>query len=348
MTRNFISGAAVSDRLFSLFVFIHIGAPLLLVFALWFHIQRLSRAEVFPPRALALGTLGMLLMLALVHPVTSHAPADLSLVPTRLAYDWLLLAIHPLQYATSAGLVWALLGATLLLLLALPFVARRRIEPPVAVVDAANCNGCRRCFDDCPYAAVTMVPHPNQRVGRQMAQVNADLCASCGICVGACPSSTPFRSAAELVTGIDMPDAPIGALRERLRQGLAGASGAQKIVAFGCERGARVESLQAPDVVPLSLMCIGALPPSFVEYALRDGAAGVLVAGCRESGCEYRLGQQWTEARLSGAREPRLRVSVSRQQLATAWADAGDEPRLRQALSRLRAALPALPAPAHG
>ena len=48
---------------------------------------------------------------------------------------------------------------------------------PVAVVDPANCNGCQRCFDDCPYAAVTMVPHPNARIGRQMAVVDEWTCA---------------------------------------------------------------------------------------------------------------------------------------------------------------------------
>jgi coenzyme F420-reducing hydrogenase delta subunit/ferredoxin len=274
----------------------------------------------------------------------SQAPADLSVVPGELAYDWLLLAIHPLAYATSEGVVWALLGAALLVLVALPFWPRPALAEPVAVVDAANCNGCRRCFDDCPYAAVTMVPHPNGRIGRQMAQVDADLCASCGICVGACPSSTPFRSVAELVTGIDMPQAPIGALRERLREGLAASRAAQPIVAFGCERGVRVESLAAPDVLPLSLMCIGALPPSFIEYALRDGAAGVLVSGCRAGGCAYRLGQQWTAERLAGTREPRLRSSVPSDRLATVWADAGDEARLRAALQGLRESLRAQPA----
>lgn len=336
LTRNFISGAAVSDRLFSLFVFVHLGVPLLLVFGLWFHIQHISRADVFPPRALALGSLLVLFVLALARPVMSHGPADLALVPQALAYDWLLLAIHPLTDATSAGVVWALLAVALVLLFALPFLRRRAVPLPVAVVDPDNCNGCRRCFDDCPFAAVTMVPHPNARVGRQMAQVNADLCASCGICVGACPSSTPFRSVADLVTGIDMPQAPIGALRRQLQQGLARLSGPHKIVVFGCDRGARVDSLAARDVAPFSLMCTGLLPPSFVEYALRDGAAAVLVSGCRAGGCEFRLGQQWTEERLAATREPHLRASVPRERLATAWADAGDEDTLHAALLRLR------------
>ncbi len=310
LARNFLADAAVTDRLFSLFVFIHLGAPLLLVFGLWFHIQRISRAVVFPPRALALGTCLTLLALALARPVLSHAPADLAVVPEVLTFDWLLLFMHPLMYATSAGTVWLLLTGALVGLVALPFWPQSAARVPVAVVDPANCNGCRRCFDDCPFAAVTMVPHPLRRSTRQMAQVNADLCASCGICVGACPSSTPFRSATHLVTGIDMPSAPIGALRQQLQQDLNALRTEPKIVIFGCDRGASVAALAAPDVATFSLMCTGMLPPSFVEYALRDGAAAVLVSGCREGGCEFRLGQRWTAQRLSGAREPHLRTSV--------------------------------------
>jgi ferredoxin/coenzyme F420-reducing hydrogenase delta subunit len=247
--------------------------------------------------------------------------------------------------------VWLLLSATLVLLFALPFVPQRAAPVPIAVVDPANCNGCRRCFDDCPYAAVTMVPHPNQRIGRQMAQVNADLCASCGICVGACPSSTPFRSAAELVTGIDMPSSPIGALRRGLQQALAATKSEHPIVVFGCDRGVRVDTLAAPDVATFSLMCTGLLPPSFVEYALRDGAAAVLVSGCRENGCEFRLGQRWTEARLAGTREPHLRASVPRERVAVLWGDAGDEASLKDAIARIRtrARPPALvEQPSHG
>lgn len=228
----------------------------------------------------------------------------------------------------------------------------------MAVVDPANCNGCRRCFDDCPYAAVTMVAHPTKRL-RQMAVVDADLCASCGICVGACPSSTPFRSVAELVTGIDMPSAPIGRLRRELQQRLAALdAAAPRFVVFGCDCGARVSSLAAADTAVFSLICTGQLPPSFIEYALRDGADGVLVAGCCGTGCEFRLGARWSAERVSGAREPHLRVRVPRERLALAWADAGQEDELHAALQRLRrqvhpnpttaaAATPA-PAPAHG
>ena len=340
LIRNYLSANAVSDRLFSLFVFVHIGVPLLLIFGLWFHIQRISRAEVFPPPALAAGSLLSLLALSLALPIANQAAADLSLVPGPLALDWFYLFWQPLMYTTSAGAVWALVtGATLLLLVlpALPHAA----AAPVAEVHPDSCNGCRRCFEDCPYAAIVMVPHPSEIPGRELAQVVPDLCASCGICAGSCPSSTPFRSAAELVTGIDMPQMPIGGLRRSLEQGLGGLAGRNGIVVFGCDQGANVTSLTGKDLASFSLICTGMLPPSFVEYALRGGAAGVLVTGCRAGGCAFRLGNRWTEERLAGMREPHLRASPPGKALRIAWADRGEEAELAAVLDEMRRVLAA-------
>ena len=276
-----------------------------------------------------------LLALALAAPVLSQAPADLSRVPSVLPLDWILLFVHPLAYAISGEATWVLLGGALALLVALPFLPRRAAPAPVAVVDPANCNGCRRCFEDCPYEAITMAPHP-RRAGRQLAVVDPDQCASCGICVGACPSSTPFRSLERLATGIDMPQQPIDAVRQRLHDGLAALPGPRRYVVFGCERGANVASVEAGDVHAAGLVCTGMLPPSFVEYALRHGADGVVVAGCRDAGCEFRLGMRWTAQRLEGRREPHLRDSVPRERLRVVEADAGEEYRLAAALDELR------------
>lgn len=334
LARNFLGGA-VSDRLFSLFVFVHIGVPLLLVFGLWFHIQRIARAEVFPPRALGMGTAVMLLAMALALPVRSQGPADLGVVPGPLALDWWLLFIHPLTAATSAGFVWTLVLGSIAGLFALPFM-RPRVPLAVARVNPLHCNGCRRCEDDCPYGAIAMVPHPSGRRGVQLARVDADLCASCGICVGSCPSSTPFRSTERLETGIDMPQWPIDALRRRLEKQLAAAHGAPCFVVFGCDHGARIEALASGDTLTFSLACAGMLPPSFVEYALRAGADGVVVATCREGGCEFRLGERWTAQRLGGEREPHLRHAVPADRWTLVGADAGEEQAVRAALYRLR------------
>jgi coenzyme F420-reducing hydrogenase delta subunit len=180
-----------------------------------------------------------------------------------------------------------------------------------------------------------MAPHPD-KPNHEIAIVDPDYCASCGICVGACPSSTPFRSADELVTGIDMPQQPLRELRRQLENRLATLAGATKIVIFGCESGADIAQLDAPDTAAFKLICSGMLPPSFVEYALRAGADGVLITGCREGGCPWRFGNQWTIDRLHHRREPHLRAQVPAERVREVWADPQDAGQLVSALTEFR------------
>ncbi len=341
LARNFATPEGVNDRLFTLLVFLHVGVPLALLAGMFVHIQRVNYADVTPPRALAWGTFAALLVLSAIAPAESHAPADLASAPQALALDWFYLAPFPLIYAFSPQAVWWLAAGATLMLALLPFVVRRRVEP-VARVDLANCNGCARCFADCPYGAVVMRPRAGGRPGQQHAEVIPALCTSCGICTGACPSSTPFRSSERLVTGIDMPQQPIDDVRARLERALGQLDGERRVVLFGCDHGAAVARFGRPDMAAFSLLCIGMLPPSFIEYALRHGADGVLIAACRRGECEYRLGNAWLEERLAGSREPRLRASVARSRVRFVETGPGEEAALAAALAAFRAALGAL------
>lgn len=340
--RNFLTPDSINDRFFTLLVFIHIGLPILLLAALWAHVHRISHLDHLPSRSLMQGTTLTLLALSLAKPAVSTAAANLALVPNEIRLDWFILFLHPLTDLTSPAFVWTLLFALTALLIALPFLPRRKLGP-VAVVDPANCNGCTRCQVDCPYAAVTMAPHPTRR-SYQIAIVDASLCASCGICAGSCPSSTPFRSQETLLTGIDMPQMPVDALRIELEQKVAALSGETRIIVFGCDHGAPAARLEAPDTAVMSLICAGMLPPSFVEYALRTGADGVMVASCRQGGCEYRLGERWTIERLTRQREPQLRGRVPAERLAAVFVSSNDEDALATAISEFRIRLRSLPA----
>lgn len=127
LARNTIDAASVSDRLFSLLVFIHIGVPLFALLLLWAHVQRVPKAATQPPRALAAGSLLALLALSLLLPVASQGgPAQLASEPGVLALDWYYLWGFPLLYRWGAGALWALVGGSALLLLALPWLRRRR------------------------------------------------------------------------------------------------------------------------------------------------------------------------------------------------------------------------------
>ena len=353
LARNFDAGAKVCDRLFSLLIFLHIGLPLATLAAMWVHVKRLQRPATVPPRALAAGTLAALTVLSLALPVSSAAPADLASLPSRLALDWFYLAPHVVQYALSPQALWAIVAAAAAALFGLPYLSRAARTPrrAAAVVTLANCNGCRRCFADCPYDAIEMVKRTDGRPHPFQAQVDPDLCAGCGICAGACPSSIPFRSVADLVSGIDLPGRPIGEARSTLERELArvaashraGEPASPRIVVFGCDEAVDVRALRGPDTAALSLLCAAQVPPSFVEYALRSGADGVLVTGCREGDCAWRLGQAWVEQRFAGSRAPKLRAVVPRDRVRVAWTARRDAATLAATLSAFRADLSALP-----
>jgi CDP-4-dehydro-6-deoxyglucose reductase, E3 len=127
LIRNFMYDHSVSDRLFSLLVFIHIGVPLFTLLLMWVHVQRVPKATTQPPRPIALSVAAMLVLLALVQPVMSQGgPARLAVAQTVLSFDWFLLALYPLVYAWPVAAVWALvLGGSALLTLA-PWLPPRR------------------------------------------------------------------------------------------------------------------------------------------------------------------------------------------------------------------------------
>ncbi|MBK8959286.1 MAG: cytochrome b N-terminal domain-containing protein [Proteobacteria bacterium] len=127
LIRNFIYDHSVSNRLFSLLVFIHIGVPLLVLLLMWVHVQRVPKARTQPPRAIAVSVVVMLVVLALLRPVLSQGgAAQLDSAPVVLDFDWFLLALYPLVYVWPIGKVWALvIGASTVLLLA-PWLPPRR------------------------------------------------------------------------------------------------------------------------------------------------------------------------------------------------------------------------------
>jgi ferredoxin len=320
IARNFLGGSGVSDRFFSLLVFMHIGIPLFLLLGMWIHIQRISRARTNPPQPLVIGTLLALTALSFAYPAVSQGAADLGTVVDVVRPDWFYLTLYPLIDIWSRGAVWGILSGGTLLLLLLPWLPRRR-ERPAAVVDLANCNGCGRCFADCPYSAVILQPRTDGLPFASQAAVDASLCTACGICVGACPTATPFRRVRELVPGIDMPSLPIRGIRERTLAATAALSGTDRVMVYACRSVPNLAPLEKSGVATLVLPCVAALPPSFIDFVIsRRHADGVALAGCAAGDCCERFGVDWTQQRLAGVRDPYLRRRVPRERVIAVWA----------------------------
>ena len=67
------------------------------------------------------------------------------------------------------------------------------------------------------------------------------------------------------------------------------ASGSKEVV-FSCHANAKPGAI--------ALRCLAMLPPAFVEYALRNGAARVKAVGCEDE-CAYRLGMELCDERFA-------------------------------------------------
>jgi ferredoxin/coenzyme F420-reducing hydrogenase delta subunit len=334
---NFLTRGSLSDRFFTLLVFLHIFVPLFLLLALWVHMLRIARPKVLPAHGLSLAVGVALIGLAFAYPAVSQGAADLGVEVTTVGLDWFYLAGYPVLDRLAPAWGWAVAVFGTVALGLLPWLPRTR-GPARAVVDLHNCNGCSRCFADCPFGAVTMAPRSDGRPVPREAVVDPDLCTGCGICVGACPTATPFRGAADLVTGIDLPDRTLQDLRAALEAQAARLGPGPRIVVFGCDYGIDVTaSRDTEGVARLSLPCIGALPPSFIDYALtRLKFDGVIVTGCRENGCHQRFGVTWTRQRIAGARDPYLRTRVPRDRVAEVWAAPRERARLEAAIAEMR------------
>ena len=339
IARNFLTVESLSSRFFTLMVFLHIAIPLLLLLVMWIHIQRIAQARTRPPRGLVIVTLGALVAASFVLPATSQAPADLARVPDSVGIDWLLLPLYPVIEVTPPGVIWAGVLVFTLLMVGLPWLPPRR-EAAAAAVALDHCNGCARCVADCPYTAITLAPRSDGQPFPHEVEVNADRCVACGICMGACPSSTPFRRSESLVTGIDLPGFPLAELRAEIIAAAADLTGEGRVLTLACRHSAAGTPAKGRVVLP----CVAMAPPSLLDFIISRGLAeGVCIAGCAERECWNRLGGDWMRQRMARTRDPYLRERVPRERLLTLWAGVTERARLERERAAFAARLAALP-----
>jgi coenzyme F420-reducing hydrogenase delta subunit/NAD-dependent dihydropyrimidine dehydrogenase PreA subunit len=175
-------------------------------------------------------------------------------------------------------------------------------------VENIACTGCTRCWKDCPFEAIVMVPRHDGTRYKQVAVVNPAKCVGCGICVGACDSA-----------GILLGDQPVSLLGQAVTARLRGVAevsgGGAPVLVYACRlmrklagrAGADGTLGELPGVTLMGLPCVGMLHPDMIAKSLEAGARGVFVAGCVPEDCPYREGSLWLAERLTGQRLPSLK-----------------------------------------
>ena len=306
--RAFVGDVPLPAQFFFMNLFLHVAVPLGMVCFLWLHTARLARAAWFPERRVTLATLAALLALAVLWPAPLPPAADLLTIPGRIASDWLYGFWLPLTgWSPRAAL--AVVSAATVLLVGVPWLLRPAApaRPPAAHVDPESCEGCQQCFQDCPYDAIRMLPglHPERHPLR--AEVQPDLCVSCGLCAGSCASlaiGPPARTARDQL-----------AAARRLVASHADA--ARRTLLVGCaSNGGLVEALRrryahADGVAWFDVDCAGTLHPGTVAYLGRHFADTVVVP-CPPQSCLHREGTTLAHARIEHERAPSVAGQIAK------------------------------------
>jgi len=337
MAFGFMRHEVVSDRFFSLLIFLHIGIPLALLLGMFIHIQRISQSKSLPPKKMSMVVLAALTILSIISPATSGPPADLNQPLQEVQLDWFYMNFFPQVEAAGPFVTWVLLLGVTGLLLILPILVREP-EVPIARVDPDYCNGCGWCFADCPYDAIYMKPH-DFRPNHRQSVVVADKCVGCGICAGACPTATPFKTVNKSFSGINLTDLSNSAILENIVGLVNRLESDRRILVVGCDHGADINSLAAPDVAVLQLACIGQLPPSYMDFLCRkESVDSIVLTGCAAGDCFHRLGNKIQDLRLAHEREPHLRFKDVKPRVSTVWAAGDMLSHLRRKIDQLRQA----------
>ncbi len=330
ITRTFVGEQPMPGAFFFLNYFLHIALPLGVALFLYLHVSRLARPKLLPPKALGWTLVGLLTALAVLWPSRLAPPADAGVVPEAIPLNWFYNFWLPVTRELPAWVVWVGGGVIALAAFMAPLWTRPRREerPEPSWVNEQHCVGCEQCFLDCPYEAISMMPRTDGRDGL-VARVNPALCVSCGICSGSC---APMGVGPPGRGGRDQ----IARVRSFLEEEAPGPRDVVLIAcAFGAGELAGEKTFEDARVYPMS--CLGNLHTSVVEFMVRAGAGGVLIASCPERDCWNREGPKWAQERLFHGREAELKDRVDRERVQFVHAGAGDRGGLRDEVLGLQA-----------
>jgi ferredoxin len=330
--RAFAGDRPMTAQFFFMNLFLHVAIPLGMIGFLWLHTTRLARAAWFPERKVAIGTVIGLVALAVVWPAPLPRAGDLLSIPGRVEADWFYGFWLPVVQASPlAGLGVAAVVATLLLVVPWLLAPRATARPAPAVADPDKCEGCEQCFRDCPYDAIEMVAgkYPERHALR--AEVQPNLCVSCGLCAASCASlaiGPPMR------TGLHQ----LAAARD-LVAGVADAGARTLVVACRNNDGVadrlRRGFADDPRVACFDVDCAGTLHPATAAY-LASRFGGVVVASCPPQNCVHREGAALADARLLMGQKPAIPGRLTAETIRVLHDGLGEWPRLAAAIERFR------------
>ncbi|MEM4576308.1 MAG: hydrogenase iron-sulfur subunit [Candidatus Nezhaarchaeales archaeon] len=179
------------------------------------------------------------------------------------------------------------------------------VEVYAPIVDRTKCRLCFNCVRVCPFNSL--------KPSKGAVEVDEISCRGCGACIAACPTGA-------LIPQGSLNNEQISAMLKAL---LSRKSEFPLIVAFMCmwcsyaaaDNAGLSKIVYPTNIRIIRVPCTVRVSPSNILEAFKLGADGVMVLGCYEQDCHYRVGRKRANERVRTLKELLRNVGINPERL---------------------------------
>jgi len=204
-----------------------------------------------------------------------------------------------------------------------------QVLPVRARIHEDRCRGCARCVEVCPFGAVTL---SDANGSQGLARIEAALCRGCHLCTAVCPTKAAVASALS-------PQWWGSRLEDAFHVAASHTPPAHPYLVLACQR--RAGGLETPVDRPgvhveiIRFRCVGQVDAGMLLELYRQGARGILVAGCLTERCRFGSGARLAVEQVERARSILSLLGEDVQRIACDWSAGRAQDPLEARVKRL-------------
>jgi coenzyme F420-reducing hydrogenase delta subunit/formate hydrogenlyase subunit 6/NADH:ubiquinone oxidoreductase subunit I len=188
------------------------------------------------------------------------------------------------------------------------------------------CSACGMCVSVCKPEALSFA---EDELGNRKVVIDKVKCKGCGLCIATCPSGVIYQKHGFEVSPPELKEKITNFLKESNK----------KLIVFSCNWSLYpgLQMSQSPTLISTSYgiiitMCAGRINPELILHAFKEGAWGVMVAGCPPEECEHD-GNYKARRKILLLKNSLKQINIESERLRMAWFSKGESTKLKIAIN---------------
>lgn len=194
-------------------------------------------------------------------------------------------------------------------------------------IEEDRCSVCGLCVSVCKPEALSF---SEDETGQRKIEVDKIKCKGCGLCIATCPSGVPSQKEGFGVSPTELASHITDFLE----------TNEKKIIVFVCNWSIfpGLQLSESPTLINtpygvIITMCAGRVTPELLLQAFKEGAWGVMVAGCPAEECEHD-GNYKARRRLYLLKNLLTQINIEPERIRMGWFSRGESLKLQKEINK--------------